>query len=81
MSERLRQAIVNLVVPGAFIEDSNEHYATITTKTISPEQQEMVARLSEVGIDISISAWPAGVLVPKLDDKTKVGSLVLRFAW
>ena len=72
---------MNLVVPDAVIEDSHEYYATITTKTISSEQQEMIAKLGQVGINISISAWPAGVLVPKLDDKTKTGSLVLRFAW
>ncbi len=81
MPDRLKQAIVDLVVPSGVIEDTNEYYATTTTRNLDPEQLEMISKLSEVGINTIVSTWPAGVMHPNLKDKTKKGTLVLRFEW
>ncbi len=81
--KRLRQAIVNLVVPGGVIEEPHEDrdYVTTTTHMLTPEQLEMIAKLAEAGIGTVISTWPAGIRHPNLKDKSMKGRLVLRFEW
>lgn len=77
----LKKAIVNLVVPNGDIEDDSPYHVTISTSTISTEQVKMLAKILGVGIDITMSVWPVGVVKPNLEERYKTHRMVIRFSW
>lgn len=82
MSERiLKQIILDTVLPGASILEDGPHFLSTTTHIIGEDEFEQIEKLRETGIRFTISAWPAGVIKPNLDDKPMQGRLVIRFEW